>query len=146
MNLTPKNQLNLYGLSKKFDELVELNNKKKLPNKIILSGQKGIGKCTLAYHLINFILSINEDSPYDLNNNKINIDNKSFKLIQNGCNPNLILIDVLDEKKIVDINQIRDLIKKLQKSSFNDKPRFVLMDNIENLNLNSINALLKILE
>jgi len=34
----------------------------------------------------------------------------------------------------------------LNKSSFNDKPRFVLIDNIEFLNLNSVNALLKVLE
>ena len=35
---------------------------------------------------------------------------------------------------------------KLNKSSFNSKPRFVLIDNIEYLNVNSINALLKTLE
>ena len=34
----------------------------------------------------------------------------------------------------------------MAKTSFNTKPRFVLIDNIEFLNLNSINALLKILE
>jgi DNA polymerase III, gamma/tau subunits len=38
------------------------------------------------------------------------------------------------------------LIINLNKSSFNNKKRFVLIDNIELLNLNSINALLKILE
>ena len=50
------------------------------------------------------------------------------------------------KKKNIDIKQIRDLIINLNKSSFNDKPRFVLIDNIEFLNLNSINALLKTLE
>ena len=34
----------------------------------------------------------------------------------------------------------------LNKSSFNDKPRIILIDNIELLNINSVNALLKILE
>jgi DNA polymerase-3 subunit delta' len=38
------------------------------------------------------------------------------------------------------------LILALNKSSFNSKPRFVLIDNIELLNINSVNALLKILE
>ena len=38
------------------------------------------------------------------------------------------------------------MIINLNKSSFNNKKRFVLIDNIELLNLNSINALLKILE
>ena len=58
----------------------------------------------------------------------------------------MILIDVKDEKINIDINQIRDLISKLNKSSFNQKPRFILIDNIEFLNTNSINALLKVLE
>ena len=49
-------------------------------------------------------------------------------------------------KKNIDINQIRNLILTLNKSSFNSKPRFVLIDNIELLNINSVNALLKILE
>ena len=38
------------------------------------------------------------------------------------------------------------MILNLKKSSFNDKPKFVLIDNIEFLNTNSTNALLKILE
>ena len=38
------------------------------------------------------------------------------------------------------------MILKLNKSSFNSKPRFILIDNIEFLNINSVNALLKILE
>ena len=146
MKLTSNNQINLYGLNSQLIELIELYKKNRLPNKILLSGQKGIGKCTLAYHLINYILSIDEEHNYDLINFSINIENKSFKLIQNKTNPNFILIDVADEKKKIDISQIRNMINNLNKSSFNSKPRFVLIDNIEYLNLNSVNALLKILE
>jgi DNA polymerase-3 subunit delta' len=81
-----------------------------------------------------------------LNNLKIIPDNKSFKLIKNKSNPNFILVDILEEKKNIDISQIRNLILTLNKSSFNTKPRFVLIDNIELLNINAVNALLKILE
>ncbi len=146
MILKPISQINLYGLNKFLNELIQMYEKKKLPTKILLSGQKGLGKSTLAYHLINFVLSKNEKFSYELSNNLINTENKSFKLIQNGTNPNFILIDVLEDKKSIDINQVRNLINNLQKSSFNESPRFVLIDNIENLNLNSINAFLKILE
>lgn len=146
MNLKPSNQLNLYGLDAYFQEFVELYNINKLPSKILLTGSKGIGKSTIAYHLINFVLSKNEDHPYDLTNYKINLENKSFKLLQNNTCPNFILIDVPFEKKIIDISQIRNMILNLNKSSFNSKPRFILIDNVEYLNLNSINALLKILE
>ncbi|MFL2894817.1 MAG: AAA family ATPase [Candidatus Pelagibacter sp.] len=146
MNLCANNQTYLYGLEDEFFEFVKLYDNKKLPNKILLSGQKGIGKCTLAYHLINFILSQNEDFSYNLKNLTINQENKSFRLIKNGSNPNFNLIDVKTEKKKIDIDQIRNLINNLNKSSLNSKPRFILIDNIEYLNLNSINALLKILE
>lgn len=146
MNLNPSNQTNLYGLENNLIELINLYKKNKLPNKILLSGQKGIGKSTLAYHLINFILSENEDSSYDLENFVINENNKSFKLIKNSTSQNFFLVDINDDKKVIDINQIRSLINILNKSSFNSKPRFVLIDNIEFLNTNSINALLKIIE
>ena len=146
MSLKPSNQTNLYGLVFYFQDFINLFNKNKLPNKILLSGYKGIGKSTLAYHLINYVLSKDEDYSYDFKNNKINSDNKSYKLIQNGSHPNFILIDIMNEKKNIDIAQIRNMITNLNKSSFNSKPRFILIDNIEFLNLNSINALLKILE
>ena len=146
MNLNPSNQLNLFGHHTELHNFSNLFLNHKLPNKILLSGEKGIGKSTLAYHIINYVLSYNEDLSYDIKNFTINPKNKSFKLIINKSNPNFILIDINDDKKSIDINQIRNLIITLNKSSFNNKPRFVLIDNIEFLNINSVNALLKILE
>ena len=136
MDFTPSTQTNLYGLDNFFLELANLFDGKKFPNKILLSGEKGSGKCTLTYHLINYILSSNEDFSYDKNKFLINEENKSYKLIQNKSNPNFKLIDISDDKKFIDINQIRDLITDMNKSSFNEKFRFVLIDNIEFLNKN----------
>ena len=146
MNLNPSNQLSLFGHHAEFQNFSNLYLNKKLPNKILLSGEKGIGKSTLAHHFVNFVLSSEEDYSYDVKNLVINPENKSFKLIINKSNPNFISIDVNDDKKSIDINQIRNLIITLNKSSFNKKPRFVLIDNIDLLNINSVNALLKILE
>ena len=146
MNLNPAKQTTLYGHHFEFCNFIDLYKNKKLPNKILLSGEKGIGKSTLAYHVINRILSFDEDLSYDEKNFRINPENKSFKLILNKSNPNFILIDIDEDKKSIDINQIRNLISTLNKSSFNKKPRLVLIDNIELLNINSVNALLKILE
>ena len=146
MRLDPSTQKSLFGHNEIFETLKNLQQKEKLPNKIIFSGLKGIGKCTLAYHLINYVLSSNEKFSYDSKNLNINSENKTFKLIQNKSNPNFNLIDVEEGKKNIDINQIRNLILDLNKSSFNDKSRFVLIDNIEFLNNNSVNALLKLIE
>ena len=145
-NLLPINQTKLYGLEKYFTELVKFYKNQKFPNKILLSGQKGIGKSTLAFHFINYVLTIGEQISYDIENFQINAESSEFKTINNQSNTNLITIDVNEDKRSIDIQQIRDLIVNLNKSSFNQKPRFVLIDNIELLNTNSINALLKVLE
>lgn len=146
MNLNPQNQLNLYGVEENLRTLIALYDKGNLPSKILLTGQKGVGKCTLAYHLINYILSKDEEFSYNVNEFKIYSKNRSLKLITNGTNPNFQLLDVSIDKKQINIDQIRNLLLNIKKSSFNDKPRFILIDNIEYLNKNSVNALLKDLE
>ena len=142
----PINQINLFGLDKYINEMIDLYKKNNLPTKILFSGQKGLGKATLAYHFINYVLSQDEQCSYDCKNFKINSENRSYKTILNKSNPNFFLIDIDIDKKFIDINQIRNLITSLNKSSFNTKPRFILIDNIEYLNINSVNALLKVLE
>ena len=146
MNIKPILQTKLYGLNQIFNEIVNLSNFNKLPNKILFSGSKGSGKSTLAYHFINYIFSINENHPYNIKLNEISVQNNSFKLIKNGSHPNFHLIDLIEDKKNIEISQIRNMINYANKSSFNNRPRFILIDNVENLNINSLNALLKIIE
>ena len=146
MDLNPNLQKNLYGFDNLFLDLKNLFYQNKLPNKILFSGQKGIGKCTLAYHLSNYILSINEIDPYNFEKKIINDTNKSFKLVSNNSHPNFYLINLKDEKKSIEIEQVRKMINYTNMSSFNDGYKIILIDNVENLNLNSVNALLKIIE
>ncbi len=146
MDFKPLNQQKLLGYNSLFLTFTTLLEKKILPNKMIISGPKGIGKSTFAYHFINYILSKNEMNPYDVNKFEIHSENKSFKLIKNLTHPNFHLIDLLDDKKIIEISQIRKAISYSQKSSFNNNYRIVLIDNIEFLNIYSSNALLKIIE
>ena len=146
LDLKPQNQLNLYNYNKYFLDLVNLYVDKKLPNKVIFSGKKGIGKATFAYHLINYIYSQNEELNYDLKNNKINSKNRSYSLLVNNTHPNFYLIDLLQDKKNIEISQIREMYNFVNKSSFNNREKIILIDNAEYLNLNSSNALLKIVE
>ena len=146
MNTDPKLQSKLYGFDFYITSLINLYKKNKLSNKILLSGPKGIGKSTLAYHFINYVFSLGEDYSYNFNDFSINSKNRSFKLIENQSHPNFYNIYVRFEKKNIEISQIREMINYANKSSFNNKPRFVLIDNTENLNMNSLNALLKIVE
>ena len=62
--IEPKNQINLYGYENYFNSFKTLYEKNKLPNAILLSGPKGLGKSTFAYHFINYLLSKDEKSHY----------------------------------------------------------------------------------
>ena len=146
MNLNPRNQEKLFGYNNLFKHFIKLFEDKKFPNKIIISGPKGIGKSTFAYHFINYIFSKKEDNSYNLSECKIQNENRSFNLIKNLSHPNFYLIDTLEGKKFIEISQIRKAINYSQKTSFDDNYKIVLIDNIELLNSFSANALLKIIE
>ena len=146
MELKPLENTRLYGMNHYFNEISKLYIEKKMPTKILLSGKKGLGKSTLAYHIINYILSSDEELKYNIDDFIINENNKSFKLLQNSSHPNFYLIDLLNDKKNIDVMQIREMISYTNKSTFNNMARFILIDNIENLNKNSVNALLKVIE
>ena len=139
-------QTHLYSLNKYIDNFIYLHDHKRLPNKIMLSGNKGIGKSVLALHLINYILSKNENYPYNKKEYVINNLNRSFKLVNENIHPNFFYVEIEDEKKNISIDQVRNIISFCNKSSFNNSERIVLINNIETLNKNSSNALLKVLE
>ena len=48
-----------------------------------------------------------------------------------------------DNFKNIKIDDIRDLKSSILKTSFSTKERFIVFDNIEIFNINSLNALLK---
>ena len=146
MNIKPSNNPYLIGYNKIFLELKKLFDEGILPNKIIFSGDKGIGKSTLAYHFSNYIFSIKEDNQYNFSKNLILPNNRSYNLILNNSHPNFFLITNEDEKKNIQISKIREMINFTNKSSFNNSYKIILINNVEYLNINSINALLKVIE
>ena len=127
-----------------FFKSLYLNNK--LPQTILLSGEKGIGKLNFSYHLTNFILSQNEQDAYDHKSYKINQNNKTFNLLSQNIHPNFHFISPNENKNNIEINQIKIMQKYLNMSSFNRLPKIILLNNVEYLNLSSANSLLKILE
>ena len=146
MILNPSNQTQLIGHDYLLLTLKNLFDDNKLPNKILFSGQKGIGKCTLSYHLSNYILSKKEDFSYDLQKFEINKNNKSYILVNNNTHPNFYLINLKEDKKNIEISQIRDMISFTNKSSFDNEHKIIVIDNLEYLNSSSANALLKVIE
>ena len=138
--------LKLFSYKKLFNHLIKLDLKDKLPPRILLTGQEGIGKSSFALHFINYLLSKKEAAKYNIKENKIDPESISFNLVNNQSHPNFYYISKNNEKKNIDIDQIRKLINFLNKSSFNNNKKIILIDGAEDLNLNSSNALLKSLE
>ena len=143
--MTPLTQTKLLSFKDNFKSLVNLSLRGSLPNKLIFSGNKGIGKSTFAFHLINYLFSEDEEGSYNLESNEIDPDNKSYKLVSNNTHPNLLLIDSTD-KKFIEISKIREILNFSSKTSFSNKKKIVLINNVEKMNINASNALLKILE
>ena len=142
----PMSQLCLYNYENYFESLIKLHNGNRLPKIMLFSGEKGIGKTTLLFHFINYLLSKNEKHSYSLDNFKINHENKSFNLVYNNLHPNFYLIQNSTKKKNIEINQIRNLFNFLNKTTYLNDIKIVLIIDTENLNKNSSNALLKSLE
>ena len=112
-----KYQRFLYGHEDLFKKLSSLFNKQKLPNKIIFNGSDGVGKATFIYHLINYILSSKENNPYDLNAKEILENNKSYLDLINNINFNFKHLKVDDYKKIISIEETREIINFFNKPS-----------------------------
>ena len=121
---------NLIGHNSHLNNFISLYKNNKLPTKILLSGKRGIGKSLLVKHFL-----------YGINNEK-----SAKLLIDNQTHTNVLNINKKNEKKHIEIDQIREIIKFVNHSSFNNKSRFIIIDDVEYLNVNSSNALLKTLE
>ena len=130
---------NLISNNDLIDTLITSFSNGTLSHSLIFSGQKGVGKATLAFYLINQIYK------------KID-PNDNTNLIYNNTHPNVKYISKLQdektnkEKKNISIEQIRILENFLNQSTFNNLPKFIIVDSSDDLSYNSANSLLKSLE
>ena len=143
--LNPLNSTKLVLLDRYFNEMTELYNSKKLPKALLLSGKKGIGKFTLVLHFLNYIFTKNEKETYDIKNKKINTKSLFYSQLLNQTNQDIIFVKA-EENKNIKIDDIRNLKSKLTRSSLSNNQRFIIIDEVEFINENSVNALLKSLE
>jgi len=141
----PFQSIKLISLDQYFDELVTLYESDSLPKVLLLSGKKGLGKFTLIFHFLNYIYTKNEKTPYNVEDKVINTDSKFYNSVINKTSPDVIFLQAIEGKNIK-IDDIRNLKSILSRSSLTNNPRFIIIDEVEFLNINSINALLKTLE
>ena len=137
-----KHSATLFSLNENFKFISELYSKKNLPKVLMFTGNKGSGKSTLINH---FLYSIFDIDNYNTKTFSISKNSIILKKFQNNMFSNIIYINGADYKS-VKIEDIRNLKKQILQSTISKKDRFIIFDDIELFNQNSLNALLKIIE
>ena len=110
---------------------------KNLHHAIMLSGNFGIGKATCAYWLISqMILLKHSDNEEE--------KQAQLQLLAENIHPDVFILSPSQQEEI-NIDDIRRLISRISlRSTYGEK--FVLIDDINSININGLNALLKTLE
>jgi DNA polymerase-3 subunit delta' len=147
-----------FGHEKAQNLLLSITESNKIPHAFLFSGAKGIGKFTLACHFVKFLFSQNEtdlqDEVVDLFGDstpkkKSLITNKntnSIDLILKNSHPDLKIIEPLKGKTEIAVDEVRDVIHFINHTPAMAKYRVVIINSADDLNKNSANALLKVLE
>ncbi len=144
-HLNSFNSFQLIGLESYFNNCINLYNFSKFPKVLLFSGPKGLGKFTLAFHLINYVLSKDFKNSYYTKNKSINENSSIYKQLSTNASENLIYVSNESHNR-TSIEQIREIRKKLNNSTLNNLPRFIIFDDVEQLNVSSANSLLKVIE
>ena len=127
----------LSGFDLEIKNFTKLFNKKLKPQVYMLSGKKGIGKCTFINHLF-----CNLETPANYLDNQIK-DTKMFKsFYDSNLNTKFIYLNSNNCK----IDDVRSLRTVLNSKKINNANRYIVLDDVELLNINCSNALLKVLE
>ena len=128
----------LFFLTKYLDNFGKLIESENFPKTSMFTGNKGQGKYTLISHLLFSI----KDDKYDNNNYQINKNSQFYNSFYSGINTNFICID----SSLIKIDDIRELKMNILSKKINNEKRFIVFDDIDLINLNCANALLKIIE
>lgn len=147
--LHPKHTEQLIAHMSVEKQLLAMINANKLPHALLITGEKGIGKATLAYRLARFLLAPAEVDMGSLFGNPlppeslfISPETSTFKKIISGSHPDLLVLEGDDIK----IDKAREVGEFLSLKPAESSWRVVIVDSVDAMNRNAANALLKILE
>lgn len=126
-------------LSPTFEQLASLAGKGKLAHAYLLGGQEGLGKLELARHFGHYLLC---NAPVA---NQACGQCRECQLLLAGTHPDLKMIQP-EESAGIRIDQIRETINFAVQTSQRGGYKVVIINPAESMNINSANALLKVLE
>ena len=154
----PNETARLYGHDSVIAQVLEAVNRGRVHHAWMLTGPKGIGKATLAYHIARFLLAQKPPgnslfgTPPLSTNLEVAQDHPVTSRIRAGSEPGLcVLRRPVDEKTgklktVITVDTVRELRKFFSLSAGGNGRRIVIVDCIDDMNNNAANALLKVLE
>ena len=140
---SPKKTYKFNGNQNVEDYILNSLSNNHLHHAYLLSGIKGIGKATFAYRVSRYLLSgSKEDNLY------ISKSEKTSNLIEKNTHPDFMVLELDDEEKkiTIDIDRVRSCIDFFNHTHAISNYKVCIIDSIEDMNINSSNAILKILE
>lgn len=126
--------------NKSWDRYIAARKQQKLPHAMLITGEQGIGKSLFAERLVKSLLCT--DNKTDKACGKCN----SCKTYESQSNPDFLKIDLLEDKQQITVDQIRGMNDFINYSRSFDAYKVILINQVDRLNINAANSLLKNLE
>jgi DNA polymerase-3 subunit delta' len=151
----PRETFEFFGHNGTEKHLLELYRLGRLPHAYLICGLPGIGKATLAWRLARFILANPDSATLALasaRNLSVSTANPIAKQIVGLAHPDLVLLrrnwNSKDQKLYneIRIDDIRSAMNVFQQSSAYGGFKICIIDSTDDLNMEGMNALLKLIE
>ena len=140
----------LFGHELAEQELLMAWRSNRLPHGWLIHGPRGIGKATLAFRFARFVLAGGE--AVDSNSISINSESSLFRRVTSGGHSDLMVLERTydNERKrmrsVIVVDDVRAAGHFLRLTAGESDWRIVIVDAVDEMNENAVNALLKMLE
>lgn len=138
--LSPRENLKLIGHQDALEAFLNAFHSERFSHAWILTGPYGIGKATFAFHMARYILSGRQDK-----NTTFSENDPLHRRIVAQSHVDLRVVENKETQEI-GVESVRDLNHFLNQTAGEGGWRVIIIDDVESLNRNAANALLKRLE
>ncbi len=126
-----------------FEHIAGLWHKQQLPHALLVKGEAGLGKLQFSLSFAQYVFCQDvKAKKRDLACGKC----KDCQLFAAGTHPDLLTVRLEEKAKQIKVDQIRELVDFVIKTSQREGMKVIIIEPAEAMNVNAANALLKSLE
>lgn len=150
----PRETTSLYGHIEAEAMLLNAYRSGRIPHAWLIGGAQGIGKATLAYRMARFVLSHPDPSAHGVQaagSLAVDADHPVARQIAAGSHGGLLTLERTANEKgvmrtVITVDESRETISFFGSTAAVAGWRVCIVDTVDELNANSANALLKVIE